>query len=839
MRRSPSEKHVVFLIILLCSSVLCWTQERMLTAGSEAVRYRPRPEQGYVLRYSAEAEPLAASINLEHATPIPGANRHGLRAVRNQGSTLENERAIAALKERRQVTYLAPLFSSNDRIVAIIPEIVVHLRHGTGRGQLDAACEKIGCAIDKQMDFTEREYLLSVLGPDAEAVFLAVDKLNAVPFVEWAAPNQAFAPRCCELVFPDDEYFPDQWHLNNTGQTNGSLDADINAPEAWELETGDPNIVIAVLDTGVDSNHPDLVANLVPGYDFYDDDDSPEPDTNAHGTSVAGIIAASGNNGLGITGVTWSCSIMPVRTNIWADWGLVPESEVATAIRWAAVNGADIMNNSWAESIPIPIIHSAIIDVTKPDGIGRNGKGCVFLTSAGNEYGPMFWPALYPEVITVGASTHKDKRASFSSYGTELDIVAPGQSIWTTDMVDPEDITTGYATGDYYRWFTGTSASCPVAAGVAALILSVDPNLTNEEVRLILRQSARDLGQPGRDDFYGWGRVDARAAVEMALAGIEPWYVDDDAPNDPGPNDANLSDPSENGSADHPFDTIQEALAIALDAETVILRPGRYTGPGNRDIDFLGKAVTVRSADGPTDCVVDCQGLGRGFSFHWGEGPRSVVEGLTVMGGISQEGGGAYLKDSSPTIRHCIFRNNQATLTGGGLHIAGQSEPLVQNCTFAWNTSLVTGGAIHVASGAPVMRNCTVVRNKAMDRGAGVSTSNDGPVTLANCILWDNAPGQLLGNPVVSFSNIQDGWAGPGNMNEDPLFADPDTGDFHLKSQAGRWDRATATWVRDDATSPCIDAGDPNAPLADEPAPNGDTINQGAYGGTAQASRTQ
>ena len=112
-------------------------------------------------------------------------------------------------------------------------------------------------------------------------------------------------------LFPSDPYFPNQWHLHNTGQSGGTPDADINGPEAWEITTGDPNVIVAVLDYGVDSTHPDLAENLVPGYDFYDDDEQPEPvldhRVNAHGTACAGLIAARGNNELGVAGVTWDC----------------------------------------------------------------------------------------------------------------------------------------------------------------------------------------------------------------------------------------------------------------------------------------------------------------------------------------------------------------------------------------------------------------------------------------------------------------------------------------------------------------------------------------------------
>ena len=324
-------------------------------------------------------------------------------------------------------------------------------------------------------------------------------------------------------VIPNDlcgEFWQMQWHLHNTGQSGGTPDADINAPEAWDITTGDPNIVIAILDTGVDLNHPDLANNLIPGYDFLDDDDSPAPIPGshqhaAHGTACAGIAAAQGDNGIGVVGVTWNCKIMPIRIGLTssttADVG-------AKAFRWAASHGAHVLSCSIDAIGDLSIVDSAIMDVTKPGGIGRNGKGCVVVAAAGNGNRSPIFPASHPAVIAVGATDDHDRRLSFSNYGPELDIVAPtgdGSSLWvmTTDMTGIP----GYMTTDY-TYFSHTSGACPVVAGVAALILSVEPGLTSKEVRHFLTRSAKDLGDPGRDDYYGWGRVDAQAALDMVLA---------------------------------------------------------------------------------------------------------------------------------------------------------------------------------------------------------------------------------------------------------------------------------------------------------------------------------
>jgi subtilisin family serine protease len=555
-------------------------EEYVLTVAGEQLHFTAQPQAGYVLKMSDEIgsmdtlKGLLKNAGDVKISPICGLGRKGTYVVYNEQPAEENKKAIKSLKVYNEVRYAAPLFSSYGETVAIIPEIVVHVKPNIEIEQIKAICDRAGCKIIKRMEFTEQEYLIKVLGPDAEAVFVAVEKLGQVPEVEWACPNTASQPKLCDQsvsdgvasdgqlendeseqdansigVFPNDEYFPLQWHLHNTGQSGGTPGADIRAPEAWEITTGDPNITVAVIDNGVDSNHPDLVNNLVPGYDFLDNDDQPDPALdhwfNGHGTCCAGLIAAQGNNGIGLSGVTWNCKLMPIRRGgVRADGGIYSTTlaDTATAFRWVATHGADIFSDSWSGySSPQPIIQSAIADVTKLGGIGRNGKGCVLLAAVGNNSSPI---AKYPEVIVVGATDDNDVRCSYSNYGPALAIMAPGAPtldweptqgrgwIWTTDIAGMAGYFPypPYLDISDYTLFAGTSASCPIAAGVAALILSVEPDLTGYEVRHFLERSAKDLGDPGRDDYYGWGRVDARAALDMVLAKRadlnDDWKVD-------------------------------------------------------------------------------------------------------------------------------------------------------------------------------------------------------------------------------------------------------------------------------------------------------------------------
>ncbi|MDI6448073.1 S8 family serine peptidase [Anaerobaca lacustris] len=883
-------RHWVWVVAVVVGLSVCPGLVRAkayrLTVAGEGMEFVAQPEMGYVVKvaersggfYSLAGLP---ALDTENARRIGGRDRRGVWTVENEGPAGRNEEMIRALRAGGHAAYAAPLFSCGGETVAVIPEIVIRVRPEVDTRQVHFLCKSLALAVIKPMEFTTQEYLLEVLGPDAEAVFAAVEQLNEMDVIEWACPNTAMRPKLAGQtmpnqiawsgqprsitageetertgVFPNDEYFPMQWHLYNTGQSGGTPGADIRAPEAWEITTGNSNIVIAILDTGVDSSHPDLVDNLVPGYDFFEDDDMPDPAQldrmDAHGTLCAGVAAAKGNNGIGVVGVAFDCRIMPVR--IFDSQGSVTASKIAEAIRWAAVHGADVLSNSWGRSVG-PIIHSAVTDVTQPGGIGRQGRGCVVCFVADNNGSliPNNSSAALPEVSAVGAVDHKDVRWAYSSYGPQLSLVAPSgcdgewcggvsATLWTTDLTGPQGNSVFNDDPDlldYTQYCGGTSVSCPIVAGVAALILSVNPHLTNEEVRDILCRSAKDLGEPGWDEYYGWGRVDARAAVEMALINsLSAIYVDDDGPNDPGPGDSTVSDPNENGSAEHPFDAIQKAIDYAFPGETIVLLDGHYSGPGNVNINLGGKPITVRSENGPQNCIIDCLGQGRGFDFHTSEGPETVLQGITITGGKGTNGAGIQIKGSSPTIRDCVLAGNSASMGGGGLAISGDSQPVIANCLLAGNLALL-GGAVNAQTTADIkLTNCTLAHNTAVMAGGAVSVSGAISVELSNCILWDNGAAPIFGIATATYCNIQGSWPGEGNLDLDPLFADPTNGDYHLKSQAGRWDPASESWVQDDVTSPCIDAGDPAVSVGDEPEPNGGRINMGAYGGTPQASKS-
>jgi predicted outer membrane repeat protein len=357
------------------------------------------------------------------------------------------------------------------------------------------------------------------------------------------------------------------------------------------------------------------------------------------------------------------------------------------------------------------------------------------------------------------------------------------------------------------------------------------------------------------------------------------------------------------------FPTIQDAIDDVLEGSTVIVADGVYTGFGNRNIDFKGKAITVRSENGPTSCVIDCQdslgkGHHRGFIFHSGENYNSVLDGFTIMNGsttgcrVTQGGGAILCQSSSPTITNCIIRGNRTMgcivldSYGGGIALH-KSSARISKCTISDNWAYDAGGGIICEEGSPIISNCVIAGNSA-EYGAGAAfiessaivtnctfSSNDTSgiccffysyVTVTNSIFWANGGPEIwLGTytptMTISHSNVEGltkgvyldpnstlDW-GPGNIDTDPCFVqpgywDPDytpeyprealwvDGDYHLKSQAGRWDLNTQAWVQDDVASPCIDAGDMASPIGLEPFPSGGVINMGGYGGTREASKS-
>ena len=298
------------------------------------------------------------------------------------------------------------------------------------------------------------------------------------PHIKFAEVDRIVAP----AGTANDPYFSSEWHLSK-----------INAPFAWDVATG-AGVIIAVLDTGVDGTHPDLAAQMVPGWNFYDNN-SNTSDVQGHGTGVAGTAAAATNDGIGVASIAPAARIMPVR--IADPTGYAYWSTVAQGITWAADHGARVVNLSYQGASASSTIITAAQYL--------RSKGGVMYTAAGNTGAVDNTPPT-PYITVVSATDQNDALCSFSSYGGFVDISAPGTGIYTTTMGG------GYAAG----W--GTSFATPIVAATAALIIAKRPDFTPAQIDSTLTSTALDLGAAGTDVYFGAGRVNAAAAVQLAAS---------------------------------------------------------------------------------------------------------------------------------------------------------------------------------------------------------------------------------------------------------------------------------------------------------------------------------
>jgi len=333
--------------------------------------------------------------------------------------------------------------------------------------------------------------------------------LKATPDYE-ASPDEApsasgAAPPRTE---PDDPKFSQQWAYDDFD------DHDVDAPEAWSLQTGRSDVTVAVVDGGVDLDHPDLDpgdrSRVIQGYDFGDDDNDPDDDRSSgdwtdHGTPVAGTIGARTDNNEGVAGLMWDLQIMPLKIVESNKTGSAPFSNVAEAFDYARSNGADVINYSGSSTLP------SSDGVVAEAAYNAYASGMIVVGSSGNDSkSSVNYPAALHTTIGVGATDQGDSRRGSSNYGSRLDIVAP--SVFET--------TSRGLNGDLYDGFSGTSQSAPVVSGIAGLILSEsrDRNLglTNDDVQHLMEQTADNV-DPMNGDFdpeYGHGRVNARKALE-------------------------------------------------------------------------------------------------------------------------------------------------------------------------------------------------------------------------------------------------------------------------------------------------------------------------------------
>jgi serine protease len=338
-------------------------------------------------------------------------------------------------------------------------------------------------------------------------------RLSEADGLQTAVPDLYSARHRHQLLrAPNDPRFGGQWYL-----------AQLGIEHAWQVTSGARSVTVAIVDDGCDLSHPDLASAFVGGRDVLDRDDDPSFDRispgNAHGTACAGIVGARADNGIGIAGVCPHCSLSCIKLLGRDSMRLIPLSADIEAFEYAFEIGAAVVSNSWgyAEAMPVSQPLSAAIERIATQG--RGGLGTVVVFAAGNDNRAIEQDELValPWVVNVGAVNNFDEAAPFANFGSSLDLSAPTGSL-TTDISGPD----GLSSDDYTNLFGGTSAACPVIAGVAGLMLSHASQTTAEEVQAVLKQTARRapyavVRDGGLDLVYGYGIVDPASAL-MALA---------------------------------------------------------------------------------------------------------------------------------------------------------------------------------------------------------------------------------------------------------------------------------------------------------------------------------
>ncbi len=394
---------------------------------------------------------------------------------------------------------------SAERPMYVPDEIVVKFKKSSAEESISRINQKHGGSILYSSPFAGFKKIKVPTGKTAEQL---AESYAFEPDVEYAELNYY----AYKSFVPNDPYYQYQWHLSDAN-------AGINMQPAWDITTGDPNVIIAVLDTGIAyetykgfEQAPDLAnTHFVAGYDFVNGDSHPNDD-DGHGTHVTGTIAQSTNNNLGAAGVAFNCSIMPVK--VLSRRGVGSYADIADGIYFAADNGAKVFNISLSGSAGATTLRDAVAYAYN--------HGVTIVCAAGNDYNsgsPPAYPAAYDQYcIAVGATRFDGTRAPYSNVGSYVDVAAPGGDLNVDQNGD------GYGDGvlqqtfgtnpkEWGYWFyQGTSMAAPHITGIAALLIS-NGVTSPDAIREALQNTARDLGPAGWDQEYGWGLVDAYAAL--------------------------------------------------------------------------------------------------------------------------------------------------------------------------------------------------------------------------------------------------------------------------------------------------------------------------------------
>ena len=520
--------------------------------------------------------PTALEALRQRLNPIAVRAVAGGQLVEWQVPETTLETSLTAARQDPTVLFASHVYrlvDSPQTWVYLTEELAVQFAPTVAAQTIESTLANLGLAIAKPLAGIPNTFVVRATPAATENPLKLANRLIALDGVLTAEPNLVIETG--GLYRPTDDRYPQQWHLSHGGGANLVAGSHISAEAAWDITRGSRSVVIAVSDDGFDLNHPDLqgVGKLVAPLDLKDKDAVPLPlkDDENHGTAVAGL-AIGEENTIGIVGVAPGCAFLPIRTT-----GFIDDGAIEQLFDEAVRRGAAVIVCSWSPaSNYFPLTLRQTNALTRAATTGRNGKGCVIVFSAGNANRPLSgtinetqWPqnalsgptkwlcgfAIHPDVIAVSASTSLGTKAAYSNWGEHIAVAAPsnnappnmalpqvgsvptgpplnqylpGLGMVTSDRTQGA----GYDSSDYTNAFGGTSSACPVVAGVAGLMLSVNPNLTARQVREILQITADkivdrnpdpQLGLKygtyeanGHSQWFGYGKVNAAAAVREA-----------------------------------------------------------------------------------------------------------------------------------------------------------------------------------------------------------------------------------------------------------------------------------------------------------------------------------
>ncbi len=517
-------KNVLITCVILLTMFSSVIAQSDWTARTADLYYHNGDEAVYI---QASAKTAAiyfqSSVSVQPSSRLRSAYPNARISQEKSMMIIDGVRESLATEEERQAfmqryalssqgaTQVLPGFQVDENLVWFTTHLTVRVAKNSSVRKLQFIANNYGAEVIENVGGDI--YILG-LGKIQQQLPL-IQELHDQGVIKWGQPDFI-----ATVQHTNDPLYGAQFQMHNTGSVIDGVattaDIDLDAPEAWTITKGSSSIRVSVVDDGLES-HEDL-PSIIGGYTPLNNGNGTPNSDGAHGVSCAGIIAATHDNGIGVKGMAPNVQLQTV--NIFA--GNESINDLAAAFTWSVNNGADVISNSWGfpnlcQNNPYPALTDAINSAAVN---GRNGKGCVIIFAAGNDGNTcVSYPGRLASVVAVGAIGANGVPSYYTNSGSTIDVVAPSSDqTWGVRTTDREG-SSGYGSGNYTNTFGGTSAACPAVAGAAALVLSVNGDLTGPQVHDLLEQTADDMGSSGFDNTYGYGRVNAYEAVIAAQGG--------------------------------------------------------------------------------------------------------------------------------------------------------------------------------------------------------------------------------------------------------------------------------------------------------------------------------